>query len=159
MSLDASEAVRATLLRAIRVEARNGTIYDTLAGMFNGYAEGVATLFREMADEEREHEALLEERYRERFGPVPTKSEEPKEVIEGPDLDDPEAFIFDSMTLERALQMGLRAEEEAREFYAREVVRTSDAALQKIYRELSEFEQTHVDRLRERLTGLKRGAR
>ncbi len=158
MTADPSETVRTTLLHAIRVEARNGAIYDTLAKLFEGYDAGLTSLFDEMAVEEREHGANLQERYRERFGAVPATGGEPAAVIEAPDLDDAEAFIFDSMTVERALQMGLRAEKEAREFYACEVARTADPALQKLYRELSEFEQTHVDLLRVRLAGLRRAA-
>ena len=69
-------------------------------------------------------------------------------------MDDPEALVFDSMTVEQALEAGLRAEETAREFYRREVVFVSDVELQTLYRELAEFEETHVrlltDKLRER---------
>ncbi len=145
------DRVRATLLRAIQIEARNGGIYDSLAQLFQGYDDSVTGIFREMAAEERQHGAELERRYRERFGPVPPPAGEPMEVIEAPDLDDPVALIFDSMTIEQALEVGLRAEEAAREFYGREVQRTSDPALQKLYRELGEFEETHVRLLKEKL--------
>lgn len=145
------DLVRATLLRAIQIEARNGGIYDSLAQLFQGYDDSVTDIFREMAAEERQHGAELERSYRERFGPVPPPAGEPMEVIEAPDLDDPEALMFDSMTIEQALQLGLRAEEAAREFYGREVQRTSDPALQKVYRELAEFEETHVRLLKGKL--------
>ncbi len=145
------DLVRATLLRAIQIEARNGGIYDSLAQLFQGYDDSVTDIFREMAAEERQHGAELERSYRGRFGPVPPPAGEPMEVIEAPDLDDPEALIFDSMTVEQALELGLRAEEAAREFYGREVQRTSDPALQKVYRELGEFEETHVRLLKEKL--------
>jgi rubrerythrin len=59
--------------------------------------------------------------------------------------------IFDSMTIEQALEAGLRAEETAREFYRREAGRTTDPELQKAYRELGEFEETHVSLLKEKL--------
>jgi rubrerythrin len=145
------DLVRATLFRAIQIEARNGGIYDSLAQLFQGYDDSVTDIFREMAAEERQHGAELERKYRERFGPVPPPAGEPMEVIEAPDLDDPEALIFDSMTIQQALELGLRAEEAAREFYGREVQRTSDPALQKVYRELGEFEETHVRLLKEKL--------
>jgi rubrerythrin len=151
-----SDAVRATLLRAIHIEARNGGVYDTLAQLFQGYDNSVTDIFLEMAAEERQHGAELEQRYRERFGPVPSPAEEPREVIEAPDLDDSEAFIFDSMTIVQALESGLRAEEAAREFYGREVERTADPALQKLYQELGEFEETHVRRLKEKLAEKRR---
>ena len=146
-----SEACRAILLRAIQIESRNAGIYDSLAHLFQGYEDSVTEIFREMAAEERQHGAVLEQRYRERYGPVPSSEEKPAEVIEAPDLDDPEALIFDSMSIEQALELGLRAEKTAREFYRREVTRTSDAGLQAVYRELAEFEETHVRLLTDKL--------
>lgn len=145
------DATRATLLHAIAIEARNGGVYDSLAQLFEGYDDSVTAIFVEMAAEERRHGADLEQRYRERFGPVPSPLRESGAVIEAPDLEDPEALIFDSMTIKQALEIGLHAEEAARAFYGREVSRTSDPALQKLYRELSDFEENHVRRLQEKL--------
>ena len=156
MTAPHSEPVRAILLRAIRIEARNGAIYDSLANLFAGYDGSVTALFQEMADAERQHGAELEDRYRQRFGPVPIATEEPQEVIEAPDLEDAEAFIFDSMTLEQALESGLRAELDAREFYRQQMSRTTDAGLRQTYRELAEFEETHVRLLEEKLAEKRR---
>ena len=156
MSAVSSDGCRATLLRAIQIEARNAKVYDSLAQLFEGYEDSVTAIFREMATEERQHGAELERRYQERFGRVPSLAEEPREVIEAPDLEDPEAMIFDSMTIEQALEAGLRAELMAREFYTREASRTSDLELQKVYRELGEFEETHVRRLNDRLAEKRR---
>jgi len=149
---------RAVLQRAIQIEARNAAIYESLAQLFQGYDDSVWAIFREMAAEERQHGAQLEGQYQDRFGPVPTLAEQTKEVIEAPDLDDPEALIFDSMTVVQALETGLRAEQEARDFYRQEVARTADPELQKVYRELGEFEETHVRVLNEKLAE-KRNAR
>ena len=157
MSTTGPDADRVVLLRAIQIEARNAGVYDSLAQLFEGYDDSVTAIFREMAAEERQHGAELEQRYRVRFGLVPSPTGEPKEVIEAPDLDDPEALIFDSMTVEQALEAGLRAEETAQEFYRREITRTSDRELQKAYGELAEFEQSHVCLLKEKLAE-KRGA-
>ncbi len=156
MSTVPSDARRAALLRAIQIEARNAGVYDSLAQLFEGYEDSVTAIFREMATEERQHGAELEKRYRERFGRVPSPAEEPKEVIEAPDLEDPEALIFDSMTIEQALEAGLRAEQMAREFYTREASRTSDPELREVYRELGEFEETHVRLLNDRLAEKRR---
>ncbi len=156
MSAVPSDASRATLLRAIQIEARNGAVYDSLAQLFEGYEDSVTAIFREMATEERQHGAELEKRYRDRFGRVPSPAEQPREVIEAPDLDDPEALIFDSMTIEQALEAGLRAEQMAREFYSREASRTSDPELREVYRELGEFEETHVRLLSDRLSEKRR---
>lgn len=151
MSNSSGENVRSTLLRGIQIEARNAKVYDTFAQLFQGYDDSVTAIFREMADEERQHGIDLEQRYRQRFGPVPAPAEEPKEVIEAPDLEDAEALIFDSMTLVEALEVGLKAELMAREFYQREAERISDPGLQKLYQELGEFEEDHVRRLAEKL--------
>ena len=158
MNVTPGTAGCAALLRAIQIEARNAAIYESLAQLFQGYEDSVWAIFREMASEERQHGAQLEGQYQERFGPVPTLAEQPKEVIEAPDLHDPEALIFDSMTVVQALETGLRAEQEARDFYRQEVARTSDPELQKVYRELGEFEETHVRVLNEKLAE-KRNAR
>lgn len=151
MSGPSADNVRATLLCSIQIEARNAKIYDSFAHLFQGYDDAVTAIFREMAEEERQHGVDLEQRYRQRFGPVPSFGEEPKQVIEAPELEDSEALIFDSMTLEQALETGLQAELTAREFYQREAERTPDADLKKIYRELAEFEEDHVRWLEEKL--------
>ena len=151
MSTSLSDAARTNLLRAIQIEARNGRIYNSLAQLFQGYDVAITGIFREMAAEELQHGAELERHYFERFGPVPSPLGEAKEVIEAPDLDDAEALIFDSMTIEQALQVGLRAEETAREFYRCEMTRTSDPELQAAYRELAEFEEAHVQLLKRKL--------
>ncbi len=149
-------SVRETLLRAIQIEARNAAVYEAFAQLFQGYDDAVMNIFREMAEEERQHGAELEQRYRERFNDAPPPGPDPKEVIEAPDLEDAEALIFDSMTIEQALEAGLRAEETAREFYRREVTRTADPALQRVYRELGEFEETHVRLLKQKLAEKRR---
>lgn len=157
MSADRSETCRATLLRAIQIETRNAGIYDSLAQLFHGYDESVRFLFHEMAAEERQHGEDLEHRYRERFGSMPSPVGEAKEVIEAPDLNDPEALIFDSMTSERALEVGLLAEETAREFYRGEVARTADSELHRLFSELAEFEETHVRLLNKKLAERRHG--
>jgi rubrerythrin len=151
MTIVPSELVRQTLLRAIQIEHRNGDLYDSLAQIFEGYEEPVRAIFLEMADEERAHGAELKKHYRSRFGSVPLLTGEPKELIETPDLEDAEALVFDSMTPQAALQVGLHAEEAARAFYLKEVSRTSDLELRQLYRELGEFEETHVRVLQQKL--------
>lgn len=151
MNSQSSETQRTTLLSAIRVEERNTGVYETLAQLFQGYDDSVTAIFREMAAEERQHQAELEHHYCERFGPAPTLVVEPRAVIEAPDLEDPEALIFDSMSAKQALTVALHAEEGARDFYRREASRTSDVELKKVYVELSEFEENHVRLLTQKI--------
>lgn len=145
------ESVRQTLLRAIQIEARNAGLYNALAKIFEGYNDSVTEIFQEMAEEELRHGAELRERYRARFGPVPRLHLDPLDFVESPDLEDPEALVFDAMSIENAIEVGLRAEEAARKFYLNEIVRSSDAELRKIYLELAEFEASHVRKLQDKL--------
>lgn len=150
------KTTRATLICAIQIEERNCKIYNSLAQLFSGYDDSVAAIFLEMAAEERQHGTELEQRFQDRFGPVPSPAGEPKEVIEAPDLEDPEAMIFDSMTVETALEAVLHAEEAAREFYRREISRAGDSELQELYRELADYEETHATLLKEKLAEKRR---
>ena len=61
MSNSSGENVRSTLLRGIQIEARNAKVYDTFAQLFQGYDDSVTAIFREMADEERQHGTDLEQ--------------------------------------------------------------------------------------------------
>ena len=160
MSTALASAERDTLLRAIRIEARNGAIYDALASVFRGFDESITAVFLEMAEEERSHQARLEARHEERFGAISGGSEPegPGEVVERADMEDSEAFLFDSMTAEQALESGLRAELEARHFYEREAGRASDSGLKKVYGELAAFEGEHAARLQAKLTQLRDGS-
>lgn len=69
-------------------------------------------------------------------------------------MPDAEAFIFDSMDVRQALEAGLRAEKEAQEFYRQLIPTTTDELLQETYRELSEFEDSHVRTLEDKLAAL-----
>lgn len=62
------------------------------------------------------------------------------------------------MTIEKALEAGLHAEESASEFYRKEAVRTSEPELRQVYQELGEFEEDHVQRLEEMLAEKQRAA-
>ncbi len=155
MSASKEETTRAVLHRAVQIEVRNGKVYDSFASLFQGYDPSIVQIFEEMADEERQHEKQLLERYRERFGELPGETPETKEVIESPDLEDAEALVFDSMTLEQALETGLRAEQQARAFYQDQVLRTSDSGLRLLYQELSDFEEDHVRMIETKLAELR----
>ena len=149
------ETTRAVLHRAIQIEVRNGMVYDSFASLFQGYDESVVGIFKEMADEERQHEKQLRERYLERFGEFPSEAPETNAVIESPDLEDAEALVFDSMTLEEALTTGLRAEKQARAFYQQQVPTSSDPGLSLLYKELSDFEEDHVQMIETKLAELR----
>lgn len=80
------------LLRIIRGEECNASVYKTLSQIFQDIDSSVTTIFSKMAAEERRHVVVLMWCYRKRFG------------AEAP-VGQPEKF--DSKTLERALHVGL----------------------------------------------------
>ena len=151
MNTPSADRVRATLLQGIQIEIRNAKVYESLATLFDGYDNEVHEIFQEMAGEERQHQGDLEQRYQQRYGPVPDDPGETDAVIEVPDLADAETLIFDTMTLEQALEAGLEAETMARAFYRREAEQAKDLELRKLYVELVELEEDHVRRLDEKL--------
>ena len=83
---------RETLLRIIRGEECNASVYKTLSQIFQDIDSLMTTIFSKMAAEERRHTTVLKWCYRKRFG-----SEAP--VVQ------PEKF--DSKTLSQALHAGL----------------------------------------------------
>ena len=52
---------------------------------------------------------------------------------------------------ERALQVGLEAETNARRFYSELALATADFQLRNLYRELAEYEKEHVEFLEKRI--------
>ena len=76
-------------------------------------------------------------------------------MIELPRLEDSEVFSGKKENAaparERALQVALNAERQARTFYFSLAESTSDRALKRIYTDLAEFELDHVEYLEKRL--------
>lgn len=140
---------REALWVAIGIEERNAQIYENYAKMFSGYDAETVGIFQEMADEERQHKRALEERYRERFGREPgtLTPNDIAELVEAPVVRDGELFIYEGLSLSEALEVGLRAEREARDFYRQLVQLSTDSTLVDLYRELAETENDHEVRL------------
>ncbi len=147
---------------AIFIEERNAELYHRFAEMFREFGDSqsleVAGVFWEMAAEERRHSTELQQRYMERHGNASCAltEEDLQEIVEVPRLetselfDDPDDTAKPAMR-ERALRVALAAEIGARKFYAGLADVTSDLALHKLYRELAEFEDEHVDYLEKKI--------
>lgn len=150
---------REVLALAIHVERANVGRFRAFAATFRGYDDAVADRFEELAVEEEKHEAMLRRRFKDRFDDEIPKLEEAEvaAVIESPDLDDAETFVFDSTSPRKVYELALEAEEGAYRFYQRAAEASSDTELAELYRELSSAEDDHVRWLRERLAN--RGAR
>lgn len=142
--LSPAEALQA----AIAIERRNTTIYQNLAQTFASYDGKLGEVFASMAEEEVEHRLQLEAYLREHFpGERPTdQADAPThEVVEAPDLDEPEAFIFDNVTVEQALEMAERAEARAHDFY-RDMAQTArDEGLRALCQHMAEVEAGHQE--------------
>lgn len=144
------------LIVGIDVEEANGTRLRTFADMFTDYAPEASELFNEMAIEEDEHGAQLEKLFEQRFGELnkTITQDDVLEVIEAHDLDSGEHFVFDDMTLRKALEITLAAELQAQAFYREARRNTDEPELQEIFLQLSEFETHHVNVIEARLEAL-----
>lgn len=147
---------------AIFIEERNAEVYQNFAEMFAEFRDvkslEIASVFWDMATEERHHSTLLQQRYMERYGNASCAltEDDVQELIEVPRLessnlfdeyDDPAKFG----ARERAFLVALAAENNARRFYAELAGVTVDFRLRTLYRELAEYEKDHVEFLEKRI--------
>jgi rubrerythrin len=141
------------LALAIEIERANTLRFSAFANVFRGYDTAVADRFEELAREEEDHEARLVQHFRDQFGQeIPhVKESEVQGVIESPDLDDPEALIFDSVPPEHVYHLALKAEQGARAFYRKAASATADAGLASLFWALASLENDHVAWLEEKI--------
>jgi len=150
-SLSAQEALHA----AVFIEERNAGIYHRFAEMFTEFHDAdsleIASVFWDMAVEEKRHSSMLQAKYQECYGNARCSltEEDLKEMIEVPRLDDGDVFAngpkVGLSSRERALQVALKAETSAHDFYAKLVEQTEDRQLRRLYTELSVMEDGHVE--------------
>lgn len=157
VSLEDHEALHV----AIRIEERNARLYEDFARRLEAAGgaethEVVATL-AEMAAQERAHAHLLEERYRQRFGdrPCALTASDILDVIEVPQLDDPEIFIPGRASREKILEAALATERHARHYYTELAALTLEAPTRGLYQELAGFERDHEEYLEKKLAELR----
>jgi rubrerythrin len=147
---------------AVFIEERNAELYHRFAEMFVEFRDveslEIASVFWDMAVEERHHSTMLQERYSERFGNAACSmtEEDLQEMIEVPRLEDGDVFSANAAASgmsarDRAFQVALTAEQNARKFYAGLVGITPDAELRHFYSELSEFEKDHISFLEKKI--------
>jgi rubrerythrin len=164
-SLSAQEALHV----AIFIEERNAEIYTQFAELFVEFRDPeslqIAQVFHDMAEEERHHGTMLQERYFERYGTqhCVITEEDIRDLIEVPKLTNGELFaIVRSNTTHspkyKALEIALAAEEGAQRFYSRLIPQTKDGALKQVYGELADFEDGHSRWLRSKIQSARRDA-
>jgi len=147
---------------AIFIEERNAEVYHRFDEMFAEFRDvqslEIASVFWDMAAEERHHSTLLQQRYMERYGNASCvlTEDDLQELIEVPRLES--GNLFDDYedpakpsARERAFQVALAAENNARSFYAELAGVTADFRLRTLYRELASYEKDHVEFLERRI--------
>jgi rubrerythrin len=146
-SLSPQEALHVSVF----IEERNAELYHRFAEMFAEFRDvdslEIASVFWDMAAEERRHGTILLKRYSDLYGnrACAITDDDIQEMIELPKLEDGDVFEpVNNNARESALQVALNAEQHARDFYVSLGARTSDAPLKKLYTELGEFEDAHV---------------
>jgi erythrin-vacuolar iron transport family protein len=155
-SLSPSEVLQA----AISIEQRNADVYHRFAEMFAEFGDEesleIASVFWEMAVEERGHRALLEEKYVRSYGPLSATFSERElcELVEVPKLETTDIFgsTSEASARERALLVALQAEISAQHFYAELAEQTPKGPLRQIFQELAQMEDGHVTVLESKLT-------
>ena len=123
----ASLNVQEALHVAIFIEERNAGIYHRFAEMFTEFCDPdsleIASVFWDMAVEERRHSGVLQEKYQERYGNASCglTKEDLGDMIEVPRLDEGDVFAdartATDGTRERALKVALAAEQSAQHYY------------------------------------------
>ena len=102
-----------------------------------------------LAAEEKRHRQILEERYRrstgEKFPPLPTRG--------GPEGKEP---IPQHLTPEEVLQVAIKMEQEAANFYQREAQKSMDRSGSFMLEYLADFERSHARSLEAEWKALKR---
>lgn len=146
--LNPAEALQAAIL----VEIRNTKLYENLAQTFASYDAALSTVFKLMAEEEARHRSELEAYLDQHFpgeGAANPSNMDVVEVLEAPDLEEPEAFIFDNVTVEQAIAMAESAESRASDFYQTMALQVNDPKLRALCLHLAEVESQHRTSLKQ----------
>ena len=145
---------------AISIEDRNAELYHNFAEMFTEFGDKesleIASVFWEMAVEERSHSWQLKQKYVELYGDMvcTITEQELLEIVEVPKLETSNVLdpVADGMPGRiRALKVALQAEVGAQEFYQKLAVRTPAGPLHDIFTYLAQMEDSHVSYLETRL--------
>ena len=157
-SLNPQEALHV----AIFIEERNAELYHRFAEMFIEFRDSesleIASVFWEMAAEEKNHSTALQDKYIEEYGNsrCALTEEDLVEWIEVPKLEDGDVFAATSEgrttnPRARALQVALTAELSAQRYYSDLAQKTQEGTLRRLYRELAEMEDGHVAYIQRKL--------
>jgi len=140
---------------ALSIEEEAKERYEQFAKITGGRYEGdAADMFRQMAGYEAKHWAELDRKRRELFGDAPRRiTPDQLDDVEAPDRGQPRTF----MSARQALDVALRAEMKAYDFFDEALKEVKDPAVRALFEELREEEKQHVKLVGARLTKLPPG--
>lgn len=154
---------------AIFIEERNAGVYSEFAEMFAEFRDPesleIAAAFWDMANDERRHGTMLQQRYMDRYGtrPCAVTEDDITELIEVPRLENGEIFTISKLKIgrsprEMALEVAAAAEESAVRFYRRLADTTQDTELKAFYQEFVDLETNHGNWLDQKIAHARRTA-
>ncbi len=137
-SLDLQDALDLAL--SIEEEAKDR--YEQFAKTTGGrYPGDAADMFRQMAGYEAKHCGALQQKRRALFGDAPRRiTVDAIDDVEAPDRGAPRTF----MSARQAVEVALRAEMKAHDFYDEALSHVTDPAVRRLFEELREEEKHHV---------------
>jgi rubrerythrin len=140
---------------AILVEEESRERYEEFARIVGGrYRGDAADMFRTMAGYEARHGAELSKRRRSLYGDAPRRvSREMLYDVEAPDRGEPRVF----MSARQAMEVALRAEEKAYDFFVAALQQVSDPGVKALFEDLRDEEVRHRDLVRAALEKLPLG--
>ena len=110
-----------------------------------------ARFFAGMAKNEQKHGEALRERRRSLIGDAPSRMKRSMLWdVEAPDYDEPRAF----MSARQAMEVALRAETKAHEFFVQAIPHLLDPEVRKLFEELRDEEVLHQSLVREAMRSL-----
>lgn len=136
------------LAHAIRLEADAAETYDQLAGQMEERANvSVAELFRKFAGYSRQHLAEARERAVRETGSVPQLGPGQYRWPDGRSPETPMPEDVYRLTVRSALELALRTERAACDFYSAVAGQTGSMLVQELAHEFAEEEAEHVEAL------------
>jgi rubrerythrin len=151
----ASLSLQDALDLAILVEEEAQERYlEFVDQMEQHHTPDAARFFAAMAKNEQKHGDELRARRRSLFGDAPRRMKRSMLWdVEAPDYDQPRAF----MSARRAMEVALRSETKAYEFFVQAIPHLSDPEVKRLFQELRDEEVLHQALVREAMGSLPEG--
>lgn len=141
------------LAQAIRIEEINSMKYSLWADRFRPYNKEVSELLDELSEEEKLYKLRLLDIYNKRCK-EPIRRVDSSRIsreFKEDDLEDDHFFVVDESMGKKLLLRALKTEFDSFVFYKKAKMSTEDPSLLKVYELLADFEEEHVEQLRQNL--------